>query len=212
MSDEEGLKLRRLVWEPIAAHLPPGTTSLFLAPDGEPGGPSLRRPPRSQGSHSPAGPVRHRARTARPVPPGASGAEAPPAREVGPFLALGGVQYDPPQPALPGSLGALRLAERVAATRPTITLQQRQATPGALCGRCPGPLTPSSRRTPSTGGTCGSRKKSDGSPSFATGLRPGGCRRWRGLAPTARSPLIYTGLILAREGQTPGKASNSQVA
>ncbi len=30
----EGVKLRRLVWEPIAAHLPPGTTWLFLAPDG----------------------------------------------------------------------------------------------------------------------------------------------------------------------------------
>src|SRR5262249_14785381 len=35
ISDEEGMKLRHLVWEPLSAHLPPGTTWLFLAPDGD---------------------------------------------------------------------------------------------------------------------------------------------------------------------------------
>src|SRR5262249_25774425 len=67
------------------------------------------------------------------------GQPAPPARAqgAGPFLALGGVEYDPPYRALPGSLGAGRLAARVAGTRPTITLQQRQATSGALCKALP---------------------------------------------------------------------------
>ena len=136
-SDAEGVKLRRLVWEPIAAHLPPGTTLALPGARRRPGGPSLRRPPRARrlirpwwtSTSSPA------YRTARSSWRAWGGRR--PRREAGPFPALGDVDYDPRYTASRASIGALRLAKQVAGTRPTITLQQRKATAGALCRALP---------------------------------------------------------------------------
>ena len=72
-----------------------------------PGGPSLRRPPRPEGSYGPAGRVRHRLRTARPVPPGEPGAAGAPARGDGPLPRPGRTWSTTRRhPALPGSVEA----------------------------------------------------------------------------------------------------------
>jgi hypothetical protein len=133
------------------------------------------------------------------------GRQAAPAQGAGPFLAVGGVAYDPPYRALPGSVGAVRLAQRVAAKRPTITLQQREATPVALC-----------QTLPQVGDalieTHGFYRQDlwaaeqERRLAFVRDWPPStGLSGPRGLTPAARSPLFYTGLILARSGRAPGE-------
>ncbi len=204
-SDGEGSKLRRLVWEPIAVHLPAGTTRLFLSPDGALAGLPFAALP---------GPE---ARTALVdqyviacVPHGpflleSLSREAPPVRGQGPFLALGAVEYDLRHAALEGSAGALQLARRVATTRPTITLQQREATPKALRQALP----QAGDALIETHAFYRKKLRTDEQErrlAFVRDWPPaGGLAAPRDLAPTARSPLIYTGLILAREGRAPGE-------
>ncbi len=87
--------LRRLVWEPLARHFPPGTTTVILAPDWRldrrPLGGLARRPARDGAP----GAVRPGHRPACPVPPRSpdgAGAERPDDRGL--VLAVGGVAYD----------------------------------------------------------------------------------------------------------------------
>ena len=206
VSDAEGVNLRRLVWEPIAAHLPPGTTRLFLAPEGALAGLPFAALP---------GPKAHTALLdeyvfAR-VPHGpflleSLERQAPPSPRKGPFLALGGVVYDPPYRSLPGSVEAVHLAEQVTGSRPTITLQQRQATPGALCKALP-QAGDALIETHAFYREDLQAAEEERRLAFIRDWPPsGGLSAPRGLAPVARSPLFYTGLILAPDGRVPGES------
>ena len=199
MSDEEGAKLRRLVWEPIAAYLPPSTTRLFLAPDGALASLPFAALP---------GPD---ARTAlvdqyviARVPHGpflleSLGRPEPPAKGNGPFLALGAVEYDPPYTDLLGSVEAVQLAERVASSRPTITLKERQATPGALC-RALARANDALIETHAFYRKDLRAAEQESRLAFIRDWPPsGGLSAPQRLAPAVRSPFFYTGLILAPE-------------
>ena len=171
-----------------------------------PGGPSLRRPPRAEGSDRPGGRVRHRPRTARPVPPGEPGAAGAPGARAGPLPRAGG------RGVRPAGTSPSRGASRACASRsgspqrgPRSRSSSGRPPPGHSAGRSPGPVTRSSRRTPSTGEELRAAEE-ERRLAFVRDWPPsGGLSAPRDLAPTARSPLIYTGLILAREGPAPGE-------
>jgi tetratricopeptide (TPR) repeat protein len=205
VSGAQGLTLRRLVWEPIAGHLPPGTTRLFLAPDGDLAGLPFAALPGLEAqtalldeyviAYVPHGPF---------LLESLQGQE-PPAPGAGAFLALGGVEYDPRHEPLEGSVGALGLAQRVSGERPTIALQGRQATPGALCRALPGARDALIETHAFYRAELWAAEE-ERRLAFVRDWPPsGGLAAPRGLALGTGSPIFYTGLILAPEGPGPGE-------
>jgi hypothetical protein len=128
-SDDGGAEVTRLVWAPIARQLPPATTAVYIAADGELARLPWAALPTGQGR------VLLEDRAVAVVPNGAyllEHLQTKPAQTDAPaILALGGVSYAPPWPALPGTTAELAVLAKLAPT-PPLALTQSQASARAL--------------------------------------------------------------------------------
>jgi CHAT domain-containing protein/tetratricopeptide (TPR) repeat protein len=139
-ADRHAADLRRLVWGPIAAHVPAGTTTLYLSPDGD-----LARLPWAALPGDRAGKVLLDDYRLALVPHGPfllARLLAPPTRDdaTGRLLAVGGVTYDPagsaakgvPYNFLKGSADEVKQALALAGKRPHKALEGADATTSAV--------------------------------------------------------------------------------
>jgi CHAT domain-containing protein/Tfp pilus assembly protein PilF len=133
-------ELRRLLWRPLAARLPAGTESLYLAADG-----ALARLPWAALPLDGAGTPLLERYTAALVPSGSfllqrlRQSDRPPDR-VGAVLAVGGVHYDragPGKSYLPGTARELERVRALAGTRPCVALSGAAASPDRLLAELP---------------------------------------------------------------------------
>jgi CHAT domain-containing protein/tetratricopeptide (TPR) repeat protein len=138
-------RVRRLVWEPLAARLPAGTQTVYLSPDED-----LARLPFAALPGSRAGSVLLDDYALAVVPHGPFLLEQllyPPRFPDGPepVLAVGGVGYDPPGAAasgrgyrpLPGTTAELRQLQAVAGGRPVRPLSGADASAARLLAELP---------------------------------------------------------------------------
>jgi CHAT domain-containing protein/tetratricopeptide (TPR) repeat protein len=144
-ADRLAADLRRLVWDKVARHLPPGTRTVYLSPDGD-----LARLPWAALPDPKTGRVLLEDYALAVVPHGPFLLErlaAPPAKGEGPgrLLAVGGVTYDPPGGPprggpyrfLPGSADEAGQVLALAGGRPRRSLRGAEATPAALLEELP---------------------------------------------------------------------------
>jgi CHAT domain-containing protein/Flp pilus assembly protein TadD len=138
-----GTAVRRLVWEPVRRLLPEGTETVYLSPDGD-----LARLPWAALPGDNEGTVLLEQYTLAVVPHGPFLLErllypAKPTDGPGRLLAVGGVTYgDDPRPkqgypALPGSAAEVRQILALAGERPKESLEEGAATVDALVRELP---------------------------------------------------------------------------
>jgi CHAT domain-containing protein/tetratricopeptide (TPR) repeat protein len=215
-------RVRRLVWEPLAPHLPTGTQTVYLSPDED----LARLPFAALPGHRP-GTVLLDDHALAVVPHGPFLLEQllyPPCFPDGPepVLAIGGVGYDPPgsvtsgrgyQP-LPGTAAELRQLQAVAGGRPVRPLSGADASAARLLAELPqaryahlathgffaeAELTAEKRRT--------RQQVKDWAGLMERQLHDPAART---AAPTERvvsgqrTPLAYTGLVLAGANRPAG--------
>jgi CHAT domain-containing protein len=212
-ADALGARLRQLVWEPLARPLPPGTRTVYLAPDGD-----LARLPFAALPGSQLGKVLLEEVAIAFVPHGPFLLERlqqrPPSFEgPAPVLALGGVRYNLAEgaptgrgyPFLEGTVAELKQLQALAGpTRPVTVLRDTSATAGRLRAELPraryahlathgffddAALTAEKKRG------ADQLERVRQSYQFQEGQTTGRV----GLG--ARSPLSYTGLVLAGANQ-----------
>jgi tetratricopeptide (TPR) repeat protein/CHAT domain-containing protein len=215
-------RARRLVWEPLAPHLPAGTQTVYLSPDED-----LARLPFAALPGSQPGRVLLDDYALAVVPHGPFLLEQlryPPRFPEGPelVLAVGGVGYDPPGSAalgrgyqpLPGTVAELRQLQAMAGVRPVRPLSGAEASAARLLAELPqaryahlathgffaaAELTAEKQRT--------AQQVKDWAGLMERQLRD---PQARPAAPTERvvsgqrTPLAYTGLVLAGANRPAG--------
>jgi CHAT domain-containing protein len=208
-------RVRRLVWEPLAPHLPAGTQTVYLSPDED-----LARLPFAALPGTRPGRILLDDYALAVVPHGPFLLEQllyPPRFPDGPepVLAVGGVGYDPPGSAasgrgyrpLPGTVAELRQVQAVASGRRVLPLSGAEASAARLLAELPtaryahlathgffaeAELTAEKRRA--------AQQVKDWAGLMERQLRDPQART---AAPTERvvsgqrTPLAYTGLVLA---------------
>jgi CHAT domain-containing protein/tetratricopeptide (TPR) repeat protein len=212
-SDAEAANLRRLVWEPLARHLPAGTRLLYLAPDGD-----LARFPFAALPGDDPRQILLEQFTIATVPNGSyllDGLLAGGGPErTDHFLALGEVRYDPPGvtrnrpwPFLEGSVEGIEAAQHHPEARPERLLRGADATHDALCRSLPEVLCAHL----STHGFFREQELDRERRQLAAYLRdwrPDGDPPARGVGLGRRFPLSYTGLVLAGANDDPATAGH----
>jgi CHAT domain-containing protein len=207
-----GQTLCRLVWEPLARHVPAGTRALYLAPDWY-----LTRLPWAALPADAAGTVLLERYTLAVVPHGPFLLErllhpGRPAAGAGRVLALGGVRYDAdPRPRggyryLPGTRAELAQVAALAGRRPVVRLEGDAATAERLARELPGAryahlATHGFFNRPELIREKQARQRLWKSWEF----QPEQATDTGGLA--LRSPLHFTGLVLAGANQPAGGGS-----
>jgi CHAT domain-containing protein len=221
-ADRAAARMRRLVWEPLAPHLPTGTQTVYLSPDE-----GLARLPFAALPGTQPGRVLLDDYALAVVPHGPFLLEQllyPPHFPDGPepVLAVGGVGYDPPGTAgagrpyqsLPGTAAEVRQLQAVASGRPVCPLSGAEASAARLLAELPtaryahlathgffaeAELTAEKRRT--------AQQVKDWAGLMERQLRDPAART---AAPTervvsgGRTPLAYTGLVLAGANRPAG--------
>jgi CHAT domain-containing protein/tetratricopeptide (TPR) repeat protein len=196
-------RLRRLVWQPLAKHLPPGTKTIYLAPDGD-----LARVPWAALPGGKAGTVLLEEYALAVVPHGPFLLRQrlhPPRFPDGPepVLAVGDVAYGP-APArhalsayapLPGTAAELKQLRALAGGRPLTALTGADATTDRLLAELPRAryLLLATHGFFDAEGLTEERRRQE--KQLRQYVFLGGPTPLAGQG--ARSPLVYTGLVLA---------------
>lgn len=206
IGDREAAKLRKLVWDKIAKHFPNGTQRIYLSPDG-----NLSRVPFAALPGRTTDSILLEEYTFAYVPHGpflldrlVHPAAVP--NETGRFLALGDVAYES-LPPLRGSVEAIHLAER--SSRPSIVLSKSRATVRNLCEALPQACF-AHLATHAFFKEEALQAEHLQEQEYLREWRFDDGRDARGVGLGKRSPLSYTGLVLA--GPTRPTAANPEGA
>jgi len=206
VSDQQAARLRELVWAKIAQRFPQGTRRVYLCPDGD-----LTRFPFAALPGRTTGSILLEECTIAYVPHGPFLLDrllhpSPAVAEEGRFLALGDVEYEGVSP-LRGSVEAINLAER--SSRPSIVLKKKAATVGNLCA-----ALPQARFAHLATHAFFKEEELQAEHlqerDYLRDWRFDGSRDALGVGLGKRSPLSYTGLVLA--GPTQPTTANSEGA
>ena len=207
--------LRRLVWQPVAQHLPPAAKTVYVSPDGElavlpwaalpgakPGTVLLEEFAGGIGL-APHGPFLARGLRAKDPPP----------RDPAAVVVVGGVDYGPAaKPAFAPLAGALREAEQVAlAAKPrAVLLKGQDPTPARLATELAGAryLHLATHGFFRETELVAERERAE---KAADAWLPLPSRVTARVGAGAKSPLSFTGLALAGANRGPGVVTGEEI-